>query len=150
MIQRPTKKNCGSPFPPQYASFGRKRGIFSKAGLGFRNFGCDFWVVVWDVWRWICRHCREKILLLLMGGRAEYILVHNLVLLGFNKRIKVLAVPEVRPNLTQSLVEKYKWFEKFRKGFFFRHVFSFFYFQTKLYQTRFIYYYVTANFVILM
>ena len=43
------------------------------------------------------------------------------------KKIKILAVREVRPNCTQSFVEKYKGLKKFIKGNFSQHIFSFFY-----------------------
>ena len=54
-------------------------------------------------------------------------LVHISILIGFAKKIKILAVREVRPNCTWSFVEKYKGLKKFIKGNFFRHIFSFFY-----------------------
>ena len=53
--------------------------------------------------------------------------VHILILLGFAKKIKILAVREVTANLTSFLVEKYKGFKKLIKGNFFRHVFPFLY-----------------------
>ena len=40
-------------------------------------------------------------------------LVHILILLGFAKKIKILAVPEVRPNLTSSSAENTKDFQNF-------------------------------------
>ena len=58
-----------------------------------------------------------------MGGSYPLYLVHILILLGFAEKIKFLAVPEVRPNLTSSSAEKYKGFSKFIKGKIFGHVF---------------------------
>ena len=60
-------------------------------------------------------------------------LVHILILLGFAKKIKFLAVLEVTANLTSCLVEKYKGFEKFIKGNFFRYVFHFLHISKKSY-----------------
>ena len=40
---------------------GGQRGVFLKVVLVFRNFGYDFCGVGGDVWRWLCRHVREKI-----------------------------------------------------------------------------------------
>ena len=51
-------------------------------------------------------------------------MVHNLILIGFKKRIMVLAVLFVIPNWALRLVEKYKGSEKFIKGNFFRHIFQ--------------------------
>ena len=45
---------------------------------------------------------------------------------GLQKKIKILAVREVRPNCTQSFIEKYKGLKKIIKEKIFRHVFSFF------------------------
>ena len=53
-------------------------------------------------------------------------LAHILILLGFATKIKFLAVPEIRPNLTSCLDEIYKGFQKFIKGKKFRHFFLFF------------------------
>ena len=52
-------------------------------------------------------------------------LVHILILIGFAKEIKFLAVSEVTANLTSCLVEKYKGSKKLIKGNFFRHTFCF-------------------------
>ena len=57
-------------------------------------------------------------------------LVHILILLGFAIKIKFLALPEVRPNLTSSSAEKYKGFSKFIKGKHFGRFFQFLNFQT--------------------
>ena len=57
----------------------------------------------------------------------QLIPIQKKILIGFAKKIKILAVREVRPNCTRSFVEKYKGLKKFIKGNFFRHIFSFFY-----------------------
>ena len=36
------KKIVDPPYPPQYDTFGRTRGVISKVVLGFRNFRYDF------------------------------------------------------------------------------------------------------------
>ena len=46
-----------------------------------------------------------------MGSSYPPNLVHILILLGFAKKIKFLAVPEVRPNLTSSSAENTKDFQ---------------------------------------
>jgi hypothetical protein len=46
-----------------------------------------------------------------MGISYPPYLVHILILLGFAKRIKFLAVPEIRPNLTSILAENTKVFQ---------------------------------------
>ena len=51
-----------------------------------------------------------------MGISYPTNLVHILIILGFAKKIKFLAVREVRPNLTSCLNEIYKGFSKFIKG----------------------------------
>ena len=53
------------PPPPHYSSVG----IFASYSR-FLNIGCDFWGVVGDVWRWLCRHVHRKFLLVSMEGGA--------------------------------------------------------------------------------
>ena len=54
-----------------------------------------------------------------MGISYPLNLVHILILLGFAKKIKILAVREVTANLTSLSVKKYKGFDKLIKGIFF-------------------------------
>ena len=55
-----------------------------------------------------------------------------MILIGFAKKIKFLAITKVRPNLTSSSAKKYKGFSKFIKGKIFGHVFNFFKFVNNL------------------